>query len=191
MACVSELGGNSVGVAPVDGGLGGTCEEVGRVSGQGDGSARAHDLLLSLDLHHLVADLDLGDRSIAGADEQISIRKQLHAVDALREQSVAWADAFEEAALKVNLDDIASQSAEVSAGIVRSDDDALVNSLDLAHGEVLEENFLLAVVDVPDADAVVMDGDDLLAGVVEEADLVGNVHAHIMTADGISTFSLI
>ena len=67
----------------------------------------------------------------------------------------------------------------------------MVDSLDLAHSEVLEQDFLLSVVDVPDADAIVVDGHQLFSGVVEEGDLVGDVHANGVSTDCLSTFSLI
>jgi hypothetical protein len=55
-----------------------------------------------------MANLDFGDRTITSANKEVTIGQQLHAVDALGEKSVGWAHAFEESALKVNLDDVAS-----------------------------------------------------------------------------------
>lgn len=190
MACVSELGGNSIGVAPVDGGLGGAGKEVSRVSREGDGGAGTHDLSLSLNLHHLVADLDLGNGTISSTCKKVAVSEQLHAVDALREQSVGWADSLEESALQVNLNDVTSESSHEGTGVIGSDNDALVDSLDRAHGEILEQDFLLGVVDVPDADAIVMDGHQLLVCVVEEGDFVSDVHANSMSTDGFSTVCL-
>ena len=115
----------------------------------------------------------------------------MHAVDALGEERIAGADALEESALEVNLDDITGERAHESTLIVWGDHDALVNSLDLAHSEVLEQDFLLSVVDIPDTDTIVVDGDQLLVGVVVEGDLIGNIHAYIVTADCFSTLSLI
>ena len=86
-----------------------------RVSRKGDGRAGAHNLLLSLQFHHLVVDLDFGDSTIASADEKVAIGQQLHAVDTLGEKSVARSDALEESALKVNLNDITGESTHVGA----------------------------------------------------------------------------
>ena len=65
VASVSELWLDGVGVAPVDGGLRGAGEEVSGVSRERDRGASAHDLLLPLQFHHLMADLDLGDCAIS------------------------------------------------------------------------------------------------------------------------------
>ena len=137
-----------------------------------------------------MADLDLGNGTITSTSKKIAISEQLHAVDALREKSVCWANSLEESALEINLDNIASESSHEGTGVIGSDNDALVDSLDLAHGEVLEQDFLLGVVDVPDADAIVVDGHQLLVCVVEEADFVSNVHTNSMSTDGLSTVCL-
>ena len=138
-----------------------------------------------------MADLDFGDSTITSTDEKVTVGQQLHAVDTLGEESVAGSDTLEESALKVDLNDITSESSHVGARIVWGDDNALVDSLDLAHSEVLEQDFLLSVVDVPDADAIVVDGHHLLSGVVEKGDLVGDVHANGVSTDCLSTISLI
>ena len=137
-----------------------------------------------------MADLDLGNGTITSACKKIAVSEQLHAVDALREKSVCWANSLEESALEINLDNITSESSHEGTGVIGSDNDALVDSLDLAHGEVLEQDFLLGVVDVPDADAIVVDGHQLLVCVVEEADFVSNVHTNSMSTDGLSTVCL-
>jgi hypothetical protein len=51
VASVSELWVNAVGVAPVDGGLGGSAEEVSRVGSEGDGCNCSHNLSLFLNEH--------------------------------------------------------------------------------------------------------------------------------------------
>ena len=51
------------------------------------------------------------------------------------------------------------------------------SSLDLAHLEVLVEDLLLDVVDVPDAGSIVVNGHEVVGRVVVEADLVGYMHA--------------
>ena len=60
----------------------------------------------------------------------------------------------------------------------------------MTHVQVLEENSLLDEVTVPDADAVVVDGDQVVVGVIVELDLVGDVHADCMSADGFASVSL-
>lgn len=61
--------------------------------------------------------------------------------------------------------------------IIGSDSNALVNTLDLSHVDVLVENFFVLEVDSPNTDTVVVDSDEFLVSVVEESDLVGDVHA--------------
>lgn len=137
------------------------------------------------------ADLQLGDGTITRADQKVTIGEQLQTVDSLREEVVAGANSPENSPGEADLDDVASESTHVGAGVVGGDDDALIDSLDLAHGEVLEEDLLLLVVDVPDADAVVVDSDEVVAGVVVEGNFIGHVHADIVSADGLARLSLI
>ena len=85
---------------------------------------------------------------------------------------------------------IAGQCSQVSTLVIRSNRDALIDSLDLSHLEVLEEDFLLDVVDIPDADSVVMDGDEVLVGVVVEGNFIGNVHTNRVATNGFSRFGL-
>ena len=75
--------------------------------------------------------------------------------------------------------------------IIRGDHDALINSLDLAHCQVLEQDLLLRIVDIPDADAIVVDGHQLFICIVVESDLIGDIHANIVAADCFSAVSLI
>jgi hypothetical protein len=136
-----------------------------------------------------VADLDLGDGTVACTYKKVSVGEKLHTVDSLGEQSVGWADTLEESAIEVDLNDITSECTHVGTLVVGGNANALVDSLDGAHGEILEQNLLLGVVDVPDADAIVVDGDELLVCVVEEGDFVGDVHADSMPANGLATVS--
>ena len=57
--------------------------------------------------------------------------------------------------------------------------------------EVLVEDLLGTVVDVPNAETVVVDGHQLVVGLVEEADLVGNVHTDSVSTDSLSGVDLI
>ena len=65
------------------------------------------------------------------------------------------------------------------------------SSLDLAHLEVLVEDLLLDVVDVPDADSIVVNGHEVVGRVVVEADLVGYMHADRVAADRLTSIALI
>ena len=177
VASVTELGCDGVGVAPVDGSLGGATEEMGRVGRGRDRGARSLDLLLSLQFHHLVADLELGNSAVSSTDEKVTVSQERHAVDAELEECASWSDSLEESAIEVDLDDVTSDSAQESTSVVRGDCDTLESSLDLAHLEVLVEDLLLDVVDVPDADAIVVNGHEVVGRVVVEADLVGYMHA--------------
>jgi hypothetical protein len=55
----------------------------------------------------------------------------------------------------------------------------------------LEENLLLGVVDVPNTHSVVVDRDHVVVGLVEEGDLVGDVHTNSVATDSISGVCLI
>ena len=190
VAGVAELGGDRVRVAPVDRGLCGAREEVGRVGGHRDGSAGTHQLALALNLHARSPNSDLRNSTVSSANHQVTVGEELHAVEALGEE-LARADALEEALVEVDLDDVAGEGAHVGGLVLRVDDNALVDATDLAHGKVLEKDLLLDVVDVPDADAVVVDGDEVVVGLVEEADLVRHVHADGVATDSVSALRLI
>ena len=66
----------------------------------------------------------------------------------------------------------------------------MINSLDLAHLQVGEENFLLLVVNVPDAETVVVDGHKLLIGCVVERNLVRNIHTNGVSTDCFTALNL-
>lgn len=68
---VSQLWSNIVGVAPVDGGLGGSTEEMGGVSGEGQGCNCSHDLGSLLQFH--VSASNLGNGSISSTQQEVSI----------------------------------------------------------------------------------------------------------------------
>ena len=147
---------------------------------------------MALEFHQLVVDLDFSDGSVARADKQVTVLEELHAVDTLREKDALWANSLEKSGrLEGDLNDIASEGAHVSTRVIRGDDNTLVDSLDLAHVEVLEDELLSHVVDLPDSDSVVVDSDKALTCVVEEGDLVGDVHANSVATDGLARLSLI
>ena len=72
MACVAELGRDSVSVAPVQGGLGCASEEVSGVSGQSEAGYSAHYFGFALDEHVLGA--NLGNSAITRTREQVTVR---------------------------------------------------------------------------------------------------------------------
>jgi len=137
-----------------------------------------------------VINFKLGDCAVASTDEKITVGQELHAVDTLGEESVSGSNSLKETALKINLDNITSQCTHVSARVIWRNNDALVNSLDCAHCEVLEEDLFLDIVDVPDADTIVVDCHKVIVCVVEEGNFVSDVHANSMATDGFSTFGI-
>ena len=94
------------------------------------------------------------------------------------EELVAWTNSLEKSTIEIDLDDVTSESTHESTSVVGSDRDALVSSLDLAHLKVLEEDLFLDVVDIPDANAVIVDGHEVVGRIVVEADFIGNMHAN-------------
>ena len=74
--------------------------------------------------------------------------------------------------------------------IISSDGNALVNTLDLSHVDVLVENLFVCEVDSPNADTVVVDSDEFLVSVVEESDLVGDVHADSVSNNSFARLDL-
>ena len=189
MAGVSKLWGDAVGVAPVDGSFRGSCEEVGSVLGERNGSAGSHDFALRLDKH--LVGVDLGNGAITTTDEEISIWKERHAVETLGEKSLSWSNPLEQVHLQVDLNNVSSHGSQEAAGVVWRNHDALVDSLDLAHLEVGEQDLLLPVVDIPHAKTIVVDGHQLLIGLVVESDLVGHIHTNSVSTDSLAACHLI
>ena len=124
-----------------------------------------------------MADLELGDGAVSCTDEKVTVSQERHAVDAELEEHVSWTDSLEESAIEADLDDVTSESAHESTSVIRGDCDTLESSFDLAHLQVLVKDLLLDVVDVPDAETIIVDGHKVVGRVVVEADLVSNMHA--------------
>ena len=78
----------------------------------------------------------------------------------------------------VDFDNVTCDSTQESTSVVGSDRNALESSLDLAHLKVLVEDLFLDVVDIPDANAVIVDGHEVVGRIVVEADFIGNVHTN-------------
>lgn len=106
------------------------------------------------------------------------------------EKTFCGANTLVKATLKVDLNNVASECTKVSTGVSRVDADALVLAFDLAHVDVLVGYLFGNKVASPDAEAVVVDGDELVVGGVEEGNLVSNVHTDRVAADGLSALDL-
>lgn len=74
--------------------------------------------------------------------------------------------------------------------IIRVNDNAVEYSLDLAHVDVLVLHLLGNEVAGPDSESVVVDGDELVVVLVEEINLVGNIHANGVSANSLSSGDL-
>ena len=71
MAGVSQFWGDVISVAPVDGSLGGSAEEVSGISSEGDGCNGSHNLSLFLNQHVLRS--ALGDSTVSRSEEEVSV----------------------------------------------------------------------------------------------------------------------
>ena len=176
VASVPQLWVDGVGVAPVDGSLGGSTEEVSGVGGERDRCNGSHNLCLLLHKHVLGS--NLGDGAVSGTNEEVSVGEKVDAVDALREESLSWANPLEEVVGQGDLNDISSLGSQVGEGVSWVNDAANEDSLDGVHENLVVLHLLLDEVAVPGSDAVVVDGEALGGGVVEEANLVGDIHAN-------------
>jgi hypothetical protein len=54
----------------------------------------------------------------------------------------------------------------------------------LSHVDILVQNLLGDEVNVPETESIVVDGDELIVGVVEEFDLVSDVHSNVVSDKG-------
>jgi hypothetical protein len=96
------------------------------------------------------------------------------------------AKALEKSALERDLDDITSLRAKIGKGVGGINHYAGEDTLDLSHVDVLELNLLVDEVSSPEADAVVVDGDQLAVRVVEELDLVGGVGSNWVSTESLA-----
>jgi len=188
MASVSELRSNIVGVAPVDGSFVSSGEAVSRVSGKGNGGDSAHNLGFTLDEHILSS--KLSDSTISSSDHDVVVSQKLDSVNTLREKSLGWSNSLEKAFVEGDLNNISSACSEEGVHIGRVDSNAGVVSLDLSHVDVLVENLLGDEVDVPESESIVVDSDELVVGVVEEFNLVSNVHTNGVTNEGLAGLNI-
>jgi len=157
VACVAELWGDLVSIAPVDGCLGSAAEEMSGVSCEGNRSDSAQDLGLRLNEEILHA--NLGNGTIPGTDDDIIVSNDVDGVDTLREESLDGTEALEKGAVKRDLNDITSLSTKIGKGVSGIDGDASENTLDLAHVHILELNLLVNQISGPEAEAIIVDSD--------------------------------
>lgn len=144
---VSQLWADLVSVAPVNGRHGSSTEEVSAVSGERNRSNSSHDLGLGLDEH--VLDADLGDRTVSGSNQEISVGNKADTVDTLGEEFLGWSNSLEELLGERNFNDVSSLGSQISKLVIVINDAASENSLDLTHHDVMEVDFLLDKVTVP------------------------------------------
>ena len=188
MACVSKFWADGVSVAPVDGGLAGASEEVSVISSHRDGGASSHDLGFTLNVK--LVSSELSDGTVSRSDKEIVVTKKLHDVNSSLEKSLGWSNSLKETSGEGNLDDVSGESSEISHTVVWGNNDALIDSLNLSHGQVLVKDSLLDEIAVPNTDSVVVDGDKVVVSVVKESNLICNVHTNGMATDSLASLDL-
>jgi len=114
----------------------------------------------------------------------------LEHVDTELEEFLSWADTFVELADEVDFDDITGEGTEISRGVVVVDLNALELTLDLTGVDVVVSYFLRNEVTSPHSHTVVVNSDELVVSVVEELDLVSNVHADGVAAHSLTSLNL-
>lgn len=60
----------------------------------------------------------------------------------------------------------------------------------MSHVDILVENLLGDKVNIPETETIVVDGDELIVGVVEEFDLVSDVHSNVVSDKGFTGLDL-
>lgn len=60
----------------------------------------------------------------------------------------------------------------------------------MSHVDILVENLLGDEVNIPETESIVVDGDQLIVGVVEEFDLVSDVHSNVVSDKGFTGLDL-
>ena len=188
MASVSKFGSNIVSVAPVDSCLVSSGEAVSRVGGKGDGGNSAHNLGLTLDKH--VLSCELSNSTISSSNHNVVVVQQLNGVNSLREKTLGRSNSLEKAFVETDLNNITSACSEKGVHIGGVNGDASVVTLDLAHADVLVKNFLGDEINIPETDSVIVDSDKLIVGVVEEFNLVSDVHTNGVTDESFAGLDL-
>jgi len=188
MTGVSKLGLNLVGVTPIKGGFGCAREKVCTVRSKGNACYSTHNLSLTLDEH--VVDTNFCDCTITRSRKKITVVKKCQYIDTLLEKTLCRSNPLVKATFEIDLDNVASKGAQVGRGVSGVYHEALEFAFDLAHVNVLVSNLLCYEVTCPDAESVVVDGDKFVVSRVEEANLVGNIHAHRSAAKSFASFNL-
>lgn len=106
------------------------------------------------------------------------------------EKAFGRSNSLVDLAKEIDFNDVTSECTKISTGIISIYLNALVLSLDLACVDVLEANFLGYKVAGPDSNSVIVDGNELVVGVVEEFDLVSDIHADVVATDSLSGLNL-
>lgn len=161
---------------------------MGGVGGKRDGGDTAENLGLFLDFH--VGGVDLGEGSVSGAEEKVSVVKEVDLVDSLREKSLGWADALVDVVSKRDLYNITGLGAKVGEGVGGVDNTTGKDSLDLVHEDLVVANLLLHEVEVPGSDSEVVDGHALGVGAVVESNFVRYVHSNGVANEGLAALDL-
>ena len=188
VAGISKLGSDVIGVAPVDCGLVGTAEEVGRIGSETQRGNCTHDFSRFLDVE--VNGIDLGDLSITSTDKEVAVGEELDALDTLREQFLVGSKSLEKIVLEIDLHDISGLGSDVSEFVSGVDDTAGKNTLDLVSEDFGVFDLLLDEVEIPNAETKGVDGQAFGGGVVEEANFVCNIHANWISNECFAAFNL-
>ena len=188
MAGVSEFWSDIIGIAPVDGSLGGSAEEMSWISSKRNGCNCSHNIGLFLHVHLLRS--NLGESTITSTKKKITIGEEVDAVDTLGKQFLVWSNSFEEVIGKRNFYNISSLGSKVSIGISGVNNTACEHSLNLIHENFSILNFFEDKVAVPCSDTIVVDSEAFGRGVVEETNSVCNVHSNWISNKSFSTDNL-
>jgi len=108
----------------------------------------------------------------------------------LLEESFGRADSSVQEAVKADLNNVTSEGSDEGSLIIGGNNNALKFALDLTHVDFLGGDLLCDKVYRPDADAIVVDGDQLVVSGVEELDFIGDVVADLSPAKCFSSFDL-
>ena len=188
MAGVAQLRRDVISVAPVDGRLRSSSEEVRAIGRERDRGNRSHDLDFLLDVE--VVRANLGNGAISGADEKVAVVQQLQRLDTLREQLLVRAYALEVVLGDRDLYNISSLGADISVAVSGVDHTASKNTLNCLSQDVGVLDLFLNKVQIPSADAVVVHCEALTGSGIEEAYLVGDVLTNRVANQGFAALDL-
>jgi len=101
---------------------------------------------------------NLGDGSVSGSEEEVSVGEEVDGINSLGEESLDWAESFEKVMVEANFDDVSGLGTDISEFIGWVDDATGEHSPDGVHEDLVEVNLLLDEVAVPGSNTVVVDG---------------------------------